>query len=65
MAALKMQVCRLREGGLEGENVVASDYIILLPLSAVKPDPIADSQEGTVQSNAEAEVGGRFIIRQS
>ena len=51
--------------GSGGENVVTSDYIILLPLSALKPDPIIDYQEGTVQSTAEAEVGSRFIGGQS
>lgn len=29
--------------GLEGENAVASDYIIVLPLSALKPDPLPTS----------------------
>lgn len=44
-----MQVCRLREECPEAEKAVASDCIILLPLSALKPEAIIDYHEGTMQ----------------
>lgn len=54
------QKCRFVDWGkrgLEGEKAIASDYIILLPLPALEPDPITTYHEGTMQSNTEAGVG--------